>query len=149
MIATVPEIVQHYLAQAGEGAGAPQLAATRRAALARFAHLGFPTTKQEGWRSTPIGEIATTPFALPGRFDVPASALEAAGIADWPGARGVVVNGRYAPGLSQAGDLPAGEGGVGAGEHAEDVGVQGRGDHPEGALQLHVTLHAVSTIVLE
>ncbi len=108
MIGTVPEIVKHYLDQSVAVDGAAALRGTRQAAAARFAHLGFPTTKQEGWRSTPIGEVAATPFAVPTRFDLPASALEAAGVAAWPGARAVVVNGQYVPGLSDTSGLPAG-----------------------------------------
>ncbi len=108
-VATVPDIVRHYLDLAeADRAGSPALQATRRAALARFVHLGFPTTKQDGWRTTSVAEVAATPFARPTRFDLPGSALEAAGVASWPGARAVVVNGRFSAGLSRTAGLPEG-----------------------------------------
>jgi Fe-S cluster assembly protein SufD len=39
------------------------LSALRRAALERFCALGFPTTRQEPWKYTPVAEIARTAFA--------------------------------------------------------------------------------------
>ena len=36
----------------------PWLARTREAALANFERLGFPSTRHEEWRFTPVGPIA-------------------------------------------------------------------------------------------
>ena len=51
---------------AGNGAaGAPPwLKEMREAAIARFAELGFPTTRQEEWRFTSVAPIAETTFTL-------------------------------------------------------------------------------------
>src|SRR5205085_2381753 len=52
---------------AGNGAaGAPSwLKQIREGAIARFAELGFPTTKQEEWRFTSVAPIVDTPFSHP------------------------------------------------------------------------------------
>jgi len=44
---------------------APALQRLRKAAIARFAELGFPGPRDEEWRFTPLGELARTPFHLP------------------------------------------------------------------------------------
>src|SRR5438132_7858532 len=45
--------------------GAPEwLRELRRGAIARFAELGFPTTKQEEWRFTSVAPIAEADFTL-------------------------------------------------------------------------------------
>ena len=43
--------------------GREWLAERRRTAIERFAELGFPTTRDETWRFTPVTAIARTPFA--------------------------------------------------------------------------------------
>jgi Fe-S cluster assembly protein SufD len=108
---------EHYLAAfkafASNGAaGAPRwLNEIREAAIARFAELGFPSTKQEEWRFTSTAPIAETPFGLshwrahggvtpPGFESVRGQGLRAA--------RVVFVDGAFAPHLSTGGDLPAG-----------------------------------------
>ena len=47
----------------------------RRAALARFAELGFPNDRNEDWKFTSVKPIVRTPFLLPGRDS--AKAVEA------------------------------------------------------------------------
>ena len=42
----------------------PWLTRTREAALANFERLGFPSTRHEEWRFTPVGPIAEKPFVL-------------------------------------------------------------------------------------
>lgn len=42
--------------------GPSWLSEIRRAAIHRFAELGFPTTRQEEWRFTNVASIAQTPF---------------------------------------------------------------------------------------
>ena len=97
----------------------------RDAAMARFADLGFPTTRQEDWKYTNVAPIAQTPFRLaaaPGRSlrapdihanqprrssqDGPAEwqrllAALTFGEPTWP--RLVFVDGHYAPQLSSWG----------------------------------------------
>lgn len=82
----------------------------RRAALARFADLGFPTTRDEDWRFTNVAPIARTAFA-PAPDGGVAPARQALERFDFPGLAGsrlVFVNGRYAPELSSLRPLPAG-----------------------------------------
>jgi len=75
-------------------------------AAARFAALGFPTTRDEEWRFTNVAPIAATEFK-------PVAAVAAD--ADLSGAiygdvqnRIVVLNGRFSPELSRVGALPVG-----------------------------------------
>ncbi|MFQ5805072.1 MAG: Fe-S cluster assembly protein SufD [Phycisphaerae bacterium] len=44
------------------GRGAARLLPLRKAAIARFADLGFPTTQHEDWRYTNVRPLADTPF---------------------------------------------------------------------------------------
>lgn len=80
----------------------------RVAAIAGFAEAGFPTTRDEEWRFTPIAPIANTAFVtaepLPVRPDDLAPHLFGTDTA----AELVFVNGVFAPDLSRTGDLPAG-----------------------------------------
>src|SRR5256886_5998030 len=106
--------VDRYLAAfkafAGNGAGrAPSwLKEIREGAIARFAELGFPTTKQEEWRFTSVAPIVDTPFShRASRIPHPGlSEIGALLIGDGP--RVVLVDGRYAPELSSAAGRPAG-----------------------------------------
>ena len=86
------------------------LAPLRRAGMDRFAEVGFPGTRDEEWRFTPIAPIARTPFgpATPpartvGRDDLAAFTF---GHPEWPSL--VFVNGRLSPELSTVPALPAG-----------------------------------------
>ena len=82
----------------------------RRAAIARFAELGFPTTRDEDWRFTSVAPIANTTFRAPepGRADLPARALAPFLFPGLACSRLVFVDGRYAPGLSSLRPLPGG-----------------------------------------
>ena len=105
--------VATYRAFAGNGAArAPAwLRDLREAGIARFAEVGFPSTKDERWRFTNVEPLTRSPFTLaaPG---MPAGAREAvAGLAlGEPAARllAVYVNGRFAPELSSVGAAPDG-----------------------------------------
>jgi Fe-S cluster assembly protein SufD len=94
--------------QAAKSPSQPQwLSKAREAALAGFERLGFPSTKLEEWRFTPIGPIAGKPFALAADGFAKAdkhltSALSAGG------PLAVSVNGRFAPHLSSLDALPKG-----------------------------------------
>ncbi|HEX2225140.1 MAG TPA: Fe-S cluster assembly protein SufD [Thermoanaerobaculia bacterium] len=85
------------------------LQALRRQAIDAFARLGFPTLRQEEWRSTNVAAIARTPFTrMTGEpADLPAAALEPL-IFD-AAVRLVFVDGRFAPRLSTLStELPQG-----------------------------------------
>ena len=63
---TTPDAAQaHFLSRFGEceaqlaGTSPAWLAPIRRAAIERFAELGFPTRKNEAWKYTSVSEIAT------------------------------------------------------------------------------------------
>jgi Fe-S cluster assembly protein SufD len=92
------------------GNGQSWLQPLREAALARFAKVGFPTTKDEDWRFTSVAPIAQTRFRLAHEVQ-PVVAAEALAPFAFEGAscpRLVFVNGRYAPALSSVAGLPAG-----------------------------------------
>ena len=103
------DAVQRYVAQfeafAGNGAARSPawLRDLRAAAIARFAALGFPTTRQEEWRFTSVAPLLESPFA-------PAPAVGRTGPAAAGGAspRLVFVNGRFAAERSSLAGLPAG-----------------------------------------
>ena len=87
--------------------GGPGPAALRQRAFTRFTECGFPTTRLEPWRFTNVAPIAQ------GRFSLAAeSAVEPAALAPYDlsgmGPRIVCVDGRFAPQLSNLGDLPDG-----------------------------------------
>ena len=75
----------------------------RKAGIARFAELGFPTLRHEDWRFTSVAPIAKLPFKPV--FDattdgVTSGALDQFAFAKLPGTRLVFVNGHFAAGLS-------------------------------------------------
>jgi len=89
------------------------LAAQRYAALDRFGELGFPTRRQEAWRFTNLRALERAPL-VPAADAGAASeiVLDAATLEPWrldaPSHRLVLVDGRFAPGLSAIGPLPEG-----------------------------------------
>src|SRR5438034_889819 len=99
--------VKDFQAFASNGAaGAPPwLREIREGAIARFAALGFPTMKQEAWRFTSVAPIAEQHFTLapPPVSRLPSPAVVES-LALGLGPRIVVVDGRYAPGLSSLAD---------------------------------------------
>jgi Fe-S cluster assembly protein SufD len=82
----------------------------RTAALARFQALGFPTTRDEEWRFTPIGPIVETPFRTAEDYPVKVGRADLAPFAIRQVACSTVVfvNGRFAPELSALRWLPKG-----------------------------------------
>jgi len=103
--------VEQYDAFAANGARSapPWLKEIRAAAVARFAELGFPTTRQEDWRFTSVAPIAETPFALPARRAGPAAKRVAPLFLPVESAcRLVFVNGRFSETLSSSDGLPRG-----------------------------------------
>src|ERR1051326_996972 len=93
---------ERYLAAFQErtgGEGPAWLPPLRRAAISRFAELGFPTRHDEEWRFTHLGPMIETTFEPADTALTPV----AEAIADllFDGATHLVfVNGRYAPDLS-------------------------------------------------
>ena len=84
-----------------DGGAPPGIAALRARAYARFAALGFPTTKLEPWRFTNVTRIARTEFGLAEPAEVTHSALEPYELHGVDAAQVVVVNGRFARGVSR------------------------------------------------
>lgn len=81
--------------------GGPWFDPQRKAALAHFAELGFPTTRHEDWRFTNLAELAGTTFSLAQRDADVSHADFAPLLFDDAGmSRIVVVNGRFNPELS-------------------------------------------------
>src|SRR5438874_11951592 len=110
MIATKPNLVMEtdpYLAKferfEKETRQPSWLIPLRKAGIARFAELGFPTTRNEDWRFTNVAPIAKLPFEPvfdADAEDVSAAALSELTFAKVAGPRPVFVNGRFASGLS-------------------------------------------------
>jgi Fe-S cluster assembly protein SufD len=82
----------------------------RRAAIARFAELGFPTIQDEDWRFTSLAPISSTVFRLAedGGARPAARDLEPFRFPDLACSRLVFVDGRFAPELSSLPPRPAG-----------------------------------------
>jgi len=92
------------------GTRAPWLQGLRQAGLEGFQRAGFPSSKDEDWRFNDLAPLTSRQFRLAAQ-DV--SGVTAEQVAPFlfaiPGVRTLVfVNGRYAPGLSTPGELPAG-----------------------------------------
>jgi Fe-S cluster assembly protein SufD len=83
----------------------------RKAGIARFAELGFPTVKEEDWRFTnvaPLARLPLRPAGEPADDAAAKAALEKYIFAGLPGARLVFVNGQYSTALSSLHGLPEG-----------------------------------------
>ena len=92
------------------GARAPWLTALRREAQEHFERNGFPTSRDEDWRFLDLGPVTGREFPL-APWDVSGVSPEA--LAPWRFAIPevttlVFVNGRFAPALSSAAELPVG-----------------------------------------
>jgi len=82
----------------------------RQSAMAHFAELGFPTTKNEDWKYTNVDPLVSQPFVSSNGEAQSFSAAEimASAWADADAPRLVFVNGAYAADLSSSDGLPAG-----------------------------------------
>jgi Fe-S cluster assembly protein SufD len=82
----------------------------RKAGMARFAELGFPTVHDEDWRFTNVAPLARLPFqpAVDSTDDAARAALDKNIFVSLPGPRLVFVNGHFHPALSSVGKLPEG-----------------------------------------
>jgi Fe-S cluster assembly protein SufD len=92
----------------GGSEGPAWLPGLRRSAMDRFAAVGFPSSRDEEWRFTPVAPIAQAEFrpAAAGAVTRAALAPFLFGHAEWP--QLVFVNGKYAPELSVVPALPPG-----------------------------------------
>ena len=92
----------------GGSRGPAWVVPARRAAFERFAATGFPTPKDEEWRFTPLGPVASTAWRTAPVGTARAAELDPFqfGHPEWITL--VFVNGRYAPDLSRRGTLPTG-----------------------------------------
>jgi Fe-S cluster assembly protein SufD len=84
----------------------------RKAGLARFAELGFPTLQNEDWRFTNVAPLAKLPFQplfeMPSVNGAQTKALGEFAFSKLSGTRLVFVNGHYSPKLSSVENFPAG-----------------------------------------
>jgi Fe-S cluster assembly protein SufD len=82
----------------------------RKAAILRFAELGFPTTRLEEWKYTNVAPLARIPFqpAQHGSQALASEALAAATIPELVGTQLVFVNGHYVSKFSSLRALPRG-----------------------------------------
>jgi Fe-S cluster assembly protein SufD len=111
--ATAPDVRAHYVEvyrARGRRSEPAWCREARERAIARFAELGFPTTRDEDWRFTNLAPLARTPFrsASADGAQVTAAALAPFALQGGDGPRLVFVDGRFAPGLSRPGHLPGG-----------------------------------------
>jgi Fe-S cluster assembly protein SufD len=88
----------------------PWLRQLREDAIARFERLGFPTTRDEGWRYTNVAPISRLPFsAAVHDFDgLSAPELACFTFGEDDSCRLVFINGAYSEELSSVSPLPAG-----------------------------------------
>lgn len=82
----------------------------RKAAISRFAEMGFPTTRDEEWKYTNVAPITRVAFqhgrqATP---DAASEALAAASVPELGGVQLVFINGHHVPELSARQGLPHG-----------------------------------------
>ncbi len=119
--------------RAGLAEGPEWLASVRRAAIARFAEVGFPSGREEEWRYTSVAPIVAAGFppAGGGPAGVAASALAPFAL-DAAAPRLVFVDGRCARALCRR---PSGPAGLRVDSLAETLGRDGEGLAPrfEGA----------------
>jgi len=126
--------VRQFEALAGNGGRAPAwLPSLRRAAIDRFANTGFPTSRDEEWRFTPVSPIARAQFRPAGPASLSRAALQPFlfGHPEWP--QLVFVNGEFAADLSV---LPSLADGVRLGNLATALAID------SGLVERHLTRHA-------
>lgn len=112
----LPETVdkEHYLAAFskfganGAARGPAWIRELRQAAIAKFAELGFPTTRNEEWKYTSVDPVAKVPFKMgkPVGLDLSVDELCRISMTDSSHPRVVFVNGHHVPELSSLQSLP-------------------------------------------
>jgi Fe-S cluster assembly protein SufD len=135
----IPRTLERWLATGVgplAGTGLPWLDAARDRARERVRDQGIPTMKDEGWRYTSVKSLTDQPFTLFAEdvTGVEQEDLEDLLIPDLDAHRAVLVNGRFVPGLSSLGDLPAGAraGGLRAILESDPDALEGRLNHVSG-----------------
>jgi Fe-S cluster assembly protein SufD len=94
-------LAEHARFTSGRGAGAPVwLRELRQRAASRFAAMGFPTVRQEAWRFTNVAAIADTAWRLADKVPTNAAQLTNRVKVGDTEARVVILNGHFAPELS-------------------------------------------------
>ena len=107
--AAAPYLAQYAAAKPGlPGCGVPWLARLRDEAIARFADLGFPTPRVEAWKYTDLTRLARTPFGEAGRTGGTAAGLPPGLLDRGETHRLALIDGRFAPHLSDLGTMPEG-----------------------------------------
>ncbi len=91
----------------GEASEPVWLHQLRSEGWASFSANGFPTVRDEDWRFTSLAPLTRTPFRRATAADDLIPGIEALHLSG-AACRLVFVNGRFAPGLSATGNLPAG-----------------------------------------
>lgn len=95
--------------RADEGRAPAWLARLKKAAIARFEVLGFPTTRHEDWKYTNLSQLSKSSFRSAAAVAEPGiSGLEAIAFAELDCPRITFVNGRYEARLSTLSNLPEG-----------------------------------------
>jgi Fe-S cluster assembly protein SufD len=112
MISTIDHYRSQFQARGGQlpGQPLPWLRRTREDALERFAHLGFPTVRDEEWKYTRVTPIAEHPFipAAQACIGLDEDDIAPLLIAGTTSHRLAFVNGHFTPSLSRPGKLPDG-----------------------------------------
>jgi Fe-S cluster assembly protein SufD len=103
---------KHYLRafDTSDGGGGDFVQSIRKAGMARFDAVGFPTTALEDWRLTNVSPLAKQPFTLaePDYGDQAAALAKRFSLGADAAVELVIVNGHFAPQLSRASNLPRG-----------------------------------------
>jgi Fe-S cluster assembly protein SufD len=100
--------VEQFAAREGRGSAPSWLRALRARGIEAFTAQGFPTTRDEEWRFTPISPIPETAFVAGAPLPVRAEDLAGLTWGDAVAAELVFVNGVFVPALSRVSDLPKG-----------------------------------------
>jgi Fe-S cluster assembly protein SufD len=83
----------------------------RKAGIARFAELGFPTLNHEDWRFTNVAPVASLPFKpvfKPGSDSGVEQAIKNSAFAGLPGSKLVFIDGHFFPNISTMPGVPKG-----------------------------------------
>jgi Fe-S cluster assembly protein SufD len=112
MAVRTAEARRHYLAEyerlKQHRAEPAWLAELRDGAAARFAELGFPTTRLEDWKYTDVTRVVEGEYRAPDGQSVEAGAAEAHYVDEAARCRLAFVDGRFSPELSTLDALPRG-----------------------------------------
>jgi Fe-S cluster assembly protein SufD len=100
--------LSEFSARESRGSAPAWVRALRTRGIEAFSAQGFPTTRDEEWRFTPIGPIAETAFVAGELLHVRAEHIEPLLFGAETAAELVFVNGTFVPAFSRTADLPKG-----------------------------------------